>query len=334
MGRLWRVLFLLVLAVLLVASAPVIYFKNYFDNPTNMASKPFLVRIERGMSVRDVARVLTSQGVIRSVFDFALVCRLMDASIPAGEYRIPPRLKPRELIRAFCPRNIALRRVTIPEGSTLKDIAAIVESSLGILESDFLMICNDESFAAHLGIRANGLEGYLYPETYYFEPGTSAQKVAERMVKEFESVIGQSYQSRIAELGSTLHEIVTIASLVEKETALERERPLIAAVLYNRLRRNMPLQIDASVIHGLRDFDGNLTRDDLKADTPYNTYIRKGLPPGPICSPSKASLLAALYPGDVGYLYFVSMNNGQHKFSATIEEHNRAVWRYQKGRRR
>lgn len=334
MRRFWRILFLLVLAVLLVASAPVLYFKSYFDNPTNKASKPFLVEIERGMSVREVAEVLKSQGVIRSVFDFALACRLMDASIQAGEYRIPPRLKPTELIRAFSPEHLALCRVTIPEGSTLKDIAAIVESSLGILGSDFLMICNDKSFTAHLGFQANSLEGYLYPETYYFEPGTSARKVAERMVKEFRDVVGPKYQSRIAELGMTLHKVVTIASLIEKETAVARERPLISAVIYNRLRRNMPLQIDATVIYGLKDFDGNLTRDDLEADTPYNTYTRKGLPPGPICSPSKASLLAALYPRDVPYLYFVSMNNGHHKFSATIEEHNRAVWRYQKGRRR
>jgi len=332
--RFWRILFLFVLAVLLAASAPLLYLKSYFDNPTNMANSPFRVKIERGMSVRDVAQVLKSQGVIRSVFDFALACRLMRAKIQAGEYRIPPRLKPTELIRAFCPKNIALRRVTIPEGSTLKEIAGIVERSLGIPAADFLMICNDKSFAAHLGIKANSLEGYLYPETYYFEPGTGARKVVERMVKEFESVMGQKYQSRIDKLGLTLHKVVTIASLVEKETALEQERPLIAAVFYNRLRRNMPLQADASVIYGLKDFDGNLTRGDLKADTPYNTYTRKGLPPGPICSPSKASLLAALYPSDVSYLYFVSMNNGHHKFSTTIEEHNRAVWRYQKRRRR
>ena len=287
MGRFWRILFLSVLAGLLVASAPVLYFADYFDNPTNMASSPFLVKIERGMSIKDVAVVLKSQGVIRSVFDFALVCRLMDASIPAGEYRIPPRLKPKDLIRAFRPENIAFCRVTIPEGSTLRDIAAIVESSLGILGSEFLSICNDKSFAAHLGVQANGLEGYLYPETYYFEPGTSARKVADRMVNEFRGAVAPDYQSRIAELGLTLHKVVTIASLVEKETAVERERPLIAAVIYNRLRRDMPLQIDATVIYGLEDFDGNLTRDDLKADTQYNTYTRKGLPPGPICSPSK-----------------------------------------------
>jgi len=234
--RFWRILFLFVLAVLLAASAPLLYLKSYFDNPTNMANSPFRVKIERGMSVRDVAQVLKSQGVIRSVFDFALACRLMRAKIQAGEYRIPPRLKPTELIRAFCPKNIALRRVTIPEGSTLKEIAGIVERSLGIPAADFLMICNDKSFAAHLGIKANSLEGYLYPETYYFEPGTGARKVVERMVKEFESVMGQKYQSRIDKLGLTLHKVVTIASLVEKETALEQERPLIAAVFYNAIQ--------------------------------------------------------------------------------------------------
>jgi len=333
MARIWRVVFLSLLLMLLVASGPVLYFKDYLDNPTNMGTKPFEVRIERGMSVREVAEVLRSQGVIKNPSDFALICRLLDATIQAGEYRILPQLRPRELVQAFEPKNLALRRVTIPEGSTLRDIAGIVESALGINASGFLKICIEDSFAANLGVQADSLEGYLFPETYHFEPGTRASKVVERMVKEFFEVVGPGHKERILELDTTLHKIVTIASMVEKETALDEERPQIAAVIWNRLSRNMPLQIDPTVIYGLKDFDGNLTREHLKTDTRYNTYTRRGLPPGPICSPSKESLLAALYPKDVDYLYFVSTNNGYHKFSSTMQEHNKAVRLYQKRRR-
>jgi UPF0755 protein len=333
MAKIWRILFLSLLLVLLAVSGPVLYFKNYMGNPTNMGNKPFRIRIERGMSVADVAETLRSQRVIKNASNFTLLCRMLGATIPAGEYRIHPRLKPRELISAFEPKNLAFHRLTIPEGSTLRDIAAIVENSLEIDASAFLKNCTDDPFIESLGIQADNLEGYLFPETYHFEPRTSAPNVIERMVKEFFGVIEFQQRERISELGTTLHKTVTIASMVEKETAMDEERPSIAAVIWNRLRRNMPLQIDPTVIYGLKEFDGNLTREHLKTDTEYNTYTRRGLPPGPICSPSKASLLAALYPKDVDYLYFVSMNNGYHKFSSTMREHNKAVRLYQKSRR-
>ena len=338
MARTWRVVFLSLLLVLLAVSGPMLYFKDYLDNPTNMGTEPFDVKIERGMSVREVAEVLKSRGVIKTPFDFRLLCRLMDAAIPAGEYEISPMLKPIELVQAFAPKNLALRRVTIPEGARLRDIAVIVESKLGshvssgIDASSFLKICSERSFAAYLGIEAFSLEGYLFPETYRFEPGTSASKVVERMVREFFEVMGPQHRKRILELNTSLHEIVTIASMVEKETALDEERPIISAVIHNRLRRNMPLQIDAAVIYGLKEFDGNLTRAHLETDTEYNTYTRKGMPPGPICSPSEKSLLAALYPQDVDYLYFVSTNNGHHRFSSTMQEHNIAVRLFQRQR--
>lgn len=333
MARIWRILFLSLLLVFLALSGPVLYFKNYLDNPTNNGNEPFRIRIERGMSIADVAEVLKSQGVIKNTSNFALLCRMVGATIPAGEYRIHPRLRPKELILAFNPKNLVLRRLTIPEGSTLRDIAVIVEDSLGIDASAFLKKCADSSFIESLGIQADNLEGYLFPETYHFEPGTNASKVIERMAKELFGVFGVEQRERIPELGTTLHKTVTIASMVEKETAMDEERPSIAAVIWNRLKRNMPLQIDPTVIYGLKEFDGNLTREHLKTDTEYNTYTRRGLPPGPICSPSKASLLAALYPKDVDYLYFVSMNNGYHKFSSTMREHNKAVQLYQKSRR-
>lgn len=330
-GKMWRAILLAgVLGLLLVGGATFLYITSYLDNPCNYSESPFRITISKGMTINEVARLLQSKGVIRNAREFAVFCELSGKSIPAGEYVIPPRLRPGELANAFCPRHLALRRVTIPEGSTLRDVAAILRQRLGIPESETLALCHDASFASQLGVKASSLEGYLFPETYYFGPGASVRKVVATMVREFFQVVMPILNKSGHNRQMTLHQIVTIASLIEKETAVGRERPLIAAVIYNRLRRNMPLQLDPSVIYGLKDFDGNLTRKDLKTDTEYNTYTRRGLPPGPICSPSRESIWAAVNPADADFLYFVSMNNGYHIFSRTAAEHARAVRRYQK----
>lgn len=327
-----RVLLVLVLLFLLIVSASLLYFRDYLNSPTNMATEYYEIRIERGMSVSRVSRMLKDIGVLENAMDFVLLCRFKDRTIPAGHYRIPPRLRPVELLEAFNPKNLYFIKLTIPEGSRLLDIAKVVESTLGIRASSFLRVCNDQSFASRLGIEGETLEGYLFPETYHFEPGVEVSRVAERMVKELFKTFDESQRLEAQRQGLTVHEVMTIASLLEKETAIEEERPLISAVIRNRLERRMPLQIDPTVIYGLKEFGGDLTREHLNTDTEYNTYTRKGLPPGPICSPSKSSIMAALHPAEVDYLYFVSMNNGHHKFSSTAKEHSEAVRLYQKNR--
>ena len=328
-----RLLLLLGLMLLLLSVTVYVDIRCYLDNPANRGIRSYEVDIAHGMTVREVSSLLMRQGIVRHASNFALMCRAMGRTIPSGRYTIPPGLSPTELLSAFNARNLVQERVTIPEGSTLEDIAETLEASFGIKRSDFLSVCTDAEFIARLGIQADTLEGYLYPDTYHFEPGTSARKIARRMTEEFFKVC----KARLGEWESndemTLHSLVTLASLLEKETAAPDEKPLISAVIHNRLKKRMYLQIDPTVIYGIADFDGNLTRRDLKADTPYNTYTRKGLPPGPICSPSAESLVAAARPADVDYLYFVSMNNGRHKFSQTIKEHTSAVRRYQKSRR-
>jgi UPF0755 protein len=193
-------------------------------------------------------------------------------------------------------------------------------------------------FTRSLGIEAETLEGYLYPETYRFRRETPADEVLRAFVGEFNRRLTEETRAQIAASGMTLHEVVTLASIVEKETAVAAERPLIAAVFRNRLEKRMRLQSDPTVIYGIvrtrGHFDGNLRRRDLKRDTPYNTYTRGGFPPGPIANPTIASIDAVLAPADTPYLYFVSRNDGTHVFSNTLKEHTNAVNRYQRGGRR
>jgi UPF0755 protein len=160
--------------------------------------------------------------------------------------------------------------------------------------------------------------------------GLSAGEILKAMTKRFHAVYGPSWRQRQAEQGMRLHEVVTLASIVEKETGSREEMPLIASVMLNRLRAGMPLQCDPTVIYGIEGFDGNLTREHLQRPGPYNTYLNHGLPPGPICNPGRDALRAVLYPADTAYLYFVSKNDGTHRFSSTLKEHNQAVEQYQK----
>ena len=178
------------------------------------------------------------------------------------------------------------------------------------------------------------LEGYLFPETYHFYRGMDPEEVIRSMVNQFKKVSGPELTRETSRMGISESQAVILASIIEKETSVPEEKPLISAVFHNRLTRGMPLQSDPTVIYGIKNFNGNLTKEDLQRPTPYNTYVRTGLPPSPICNPGKDSLVAALHPAPVPYLYFVSKNDGSHHFSFEIENHNRAVWNYQKNRKK
>jgi UPF0755 protein len=193
----------------------------------------------------------------------------------------------------------------------------------------FLAEAASPSLLASLGLQGKGLEGYLFPSTYHFTPATPEREIVIAMAEQFRKVSQPLLAERGSAMSLTAHELLTLASIIEKETGVEAERPLVAAVFHNRLKRQMPLQSDPTVIYGVKDFNGNLTKKDLQEATPYNTYRIAALPPGPICNPSLASIKAALHPADVPYLYFVSKNDGTHLFSETIEAHNRAVKTFQ-----
>lgn len=228
--------------------------------------------------------------------------------------------------------RVELVSVTVPEGATVRDMAASLEASGVVPAEEFLRLARDPSTPSRWGLPGPTLEGYLFPDTYRFARGLPAERVAEALVRRFREVT-EPLSPEAEAKGLDLRSWVTLASLVEKETGAPEERTLVSAVFHNRLARGMRMQSDPTVIYGLEEFDGNLRRADLQRDTPYNTYTRAGLPPGPIASPGQASLEAALRPAPVTFLFFVSRNDGTHVFSATYEEHREYVDRYQRRRR-
>lgn len=292
---------------------------------------PVEVRIEHGDAFAAVVRKLHEQKVISNERLFALWARLIgvEKKIHWGLYRFNGSLSPSEVLRRMVLGKGVFQSVTIPEGLTVKEIADLLGKMQIVDRDKFLAAARDPEVLGKFGLQGKGIEGYLFPDTYHFTPGTSARDIVIAMVERFRKITEPLLDHNSQALGMTPHEILTLASMIEKETGVGAERPLVSAVFYNRLRLHMPLQSDPTVIYGLKDFNGNLTRKDLQKPSPYNTYRIAALPPGPICNPSLSSIKAALHPAQVSYLYFVSKNDGTHLFSENLEAHKRAVRTYQ-----
>jgi len=292
---------------------------------------PAEIRVEQGESLATVARKLGDQKIVSNGFLFSLLARLSGAEkkIHPGLYRFETRVAPRDVLERLVMGKGIFQTVTIPEGLTVREIAVLLENMQIANKEKFLAAAADPNLLAGLGLQDKGIEGYLFPSTYHFVPSTPERDIILTMAEQFRKVSLPLLAQREGNSKLTTHEILTLASIIEKETGVESERPLVSAVFHNRLQRQMALQSDPTVIYGLKDFNGNLTRKDLNDPNPYNTYRIAALPPGPICNPSLSSIRAALQPADVPYLYFVSKNDGTHLFSATIEAHNHAVKVYQ-----
>lgn len=306
---------------------------GYYCLPTKDLAEQQTELVREGETLRQVVERLAERRILRFPRLFLLLARIdgQDHTIQAGEYTLDPSVSPREILQTLLAGRVILYRVTVPEGTSLGRIAALLEER-GLAEgSDVLRVSRDPDFLRETGIEASTLEGYLFPDTYFFSRGLTVETLLKTMVRRFQAAYDADLRDRQSACGWNLHEIVTLASIVEAEAARPEERPLIASVLINRLRRGMPLQSDPTVIYGIEGFDGNLRREDLRSQQPYNTYVHKGLPPGPICNPGLESLKAVLYPAETDYLYFVSRNDGTHLFSTSLGDHNRAVQRYQKG---
>jgi UPF0755 protein len=313
------------------------YVLFFLTLPPSFRGETKQVVIQKGTPFKAVVRLLDENGLLRSPTGFHLMARLMRVTgrVQAGEYELGTAMPPAVILHKLVTGDVMKYRITIPEGYTVRQIALYLQEQ-GIIEDQeqFLQLAFSTEFAAGLGIEGKGVEGYLFPDTYLLPKGVSASEIIRTMVGKFKQVYGPDFARRAAELGMTDREVVILASIIEKETGLAEERPLVSAVFHNRLKRGIPLCSDPTVIYGIADFDGNLRKRDLERRTPYNTYLKKGLPPGPIANPGKPSILAALYPAEVQYLYFVSRNDGSHYFSTTLSEHNKAVWQYQQGGRR
>ncbi|SLM49127.1 conserved protein of unknown function [Nitrospira japonica] len=293
---------------------------------------PKIVTIPDRSTFFQVATLLEHEGLIKSRSAFVLLGRSQSADrrIRAGEYELTAAMAPAEILGKLLSGQVVLHPITIPEGLTMVQIASLMEQHEVADGADFLRLARDGSFIASLGLKLDSLEGYLYPDTYKFPKGVRSRDVIATMVEHFRQAYRPELQARAGDLRMTQHEVVTLASVIEKETGADAERAEISAVFHNRLRKHIPLQSDPTVIYGLTGFDGNIRKKDLSSPSPYNTYRVVGLPPGPIASPGLRAIEAALYPSNSRALYFVSRNDGTHQFSSTLSEHNQAVERYQK----
>jgi UPF0755 protein len=289
------------------------------------------VVVAPGQGLSGIARRLGAAGVIEKPEYFRAFARIngYNKQIKAGEYELSAGFSPARILNTLISGKVMLHRLTVPEGHTYRQIAGLVESAGFLPEASFIRAAENPVLTRELGVAGETFEGYLFPDTYFFPKGTSARDIIVAMVHRFQAVMTPEWQARAAELKMSPHEVTTLASIIEKETGAAVERPLISSVFHNRLKKGMRLETDPTVIYGITDFGGDITREHLRADTPYNTYRIAGLPPGPIANPGKESLYAALYPDKTDYLYFVSRNNGTHQFSTDFAAHNAAVQKYQ-----
>lgn len=304
---------------------------RYAKSPVNRDSVERIATVDRGQSLKQTADSLHARGLITQPFKFRLLARLKgaDKRIQVGEYLIAPEMSPGDILDMMVAGKVRLYRFTVPEGSNLVQIADIIESAGLVNRQAFLQSSKDPELLEKMGLNEESFEGYLFPDTYFFPKNARAEQIIEAMVTRLRAEISEAWMTRAAELGLSLHEVLTLASIIEKETGAPSERPLISSVFHNRLKKRMRLETDPTVIYGIKDFDGNLTRKHLETSTPYNTYLIAGLPPGPIASPGRASLEAALYPAESKFLFFVSKKDGTHQFSTNLVEHNRAIRKYQ-----
>jgi UPF0755 protein len=328
-----KIAFTLLILGSLSALAGFTHINHFAKTPFNVRGTPLVLTIDRGTALKQISNILYNNHLIENNLAFQLFVRLQQkaGAIRSGEYELSPAMSPAHLLDILCRGKVKRHRITIPEGLTVAEIAQKIEAAGLGGKTEFMELAHDPSFCATLGIRAGYLEGYLFPDTYFFEKPTTTPHIITTMVKRFKAMFPPEWEPLAKARGLSMHQVVTLASIIEKETGTPGERPLISSVFHNRLKQKMKLQSDPTVIYGIANFNGNLTRRDLKTPTPYNTYTIKGLPPGPIANPGRQSLEAALFPAESKFRYFVSRNDTTHYFSKTLKEHNRAVRKYQRG---
>ncbi|MEJ5376792.1 MAG: endolytic transglycosylase MltG [bacterium] len=301
--------------------------------PCATSSFPRQLEVPSGKSLQEIGSLLEREGVVTNAWAFVALAVLRGEAqrIRAGIYRLEAPTCALDLLDRLVNGRVELYRVTIPEGWNLAQVAEKLAAMGLVNPGTFLGRARDPAWASELlGFEVTSLEGFLFPDTYFFPPGTTEQNILHTMVKRFQKAFAPEFNSRLLDLGWNILEAVTLASLIEKETSAPDERPLVSGVFHKRLRMGMKLESDPSVIYGLDNYNGSLRKSDLLVPHPYNTYVFRGLPPGPICNPGQESIRAALFPANTDYLFFVSKKDGTHHFSRTIGEHVRAVARYQK----
>ena len=334
-----KLLIVLVLLVALLGAGAFVVARRLNAEYRGYDAPEVFVEVPPGSSVASIAERLSAAGVIADPLTFRIAARIVgaDRRLQAGEYRFAEPATPFEVVDRIARGDVHTRAITFPEGLTAREMALIFgKSGLGTAE-EFDLAARNGALAARFDPEAKTLEGYLFPDTYKLARTAGAVGTVAAMVERFDRTFDGNLRAAADARGLTIREAVTLASLIEKETSKPEERAVVSAVYHNRLRIGMALQCDPTVIYALMlagRWDGNIRREDLQIDSPYNTYRYPGLPPGPIASPGRPSLEAAITPADVPYLYFVSRNDGGHVFATTLAEHNRNVDEYQRRRRR
>lgn len=323
---------IILLLIVCTASALYIELQNYAATPAAADSADEVtVNVPQGQPLKATADMLYMKNIVKSPFKLVWIARLKgyDKRLKAGEYILSAAMSPRRILEIMVKGEVALHKLTVPEGYNIYQIADLVAEAGFAERADFIRAARDADLVQKMGLDADTFEGYLFPDTYFFPKEAGVEKIISTMVERFRDVFRPEWRQRADQVGFTVNQIVTLASIIEKETGTAIERALISSVFHNRLKKKMRLESDPTVIYGIKDFNGNLTRKDLKTVTPYNTYQIRGLPAGPIANPGRAALEAALYPEDTPYIYFVAKQDSTHHFSTSLKEHNRAVRKYQ-----
>ncbi len=312
---------------MLVSLGVIVLYHIYFSPPVYREGCPETkVIISEGLSTSAIAKNLKDVGIIDNPFMFVLFAKLLglEKSLKAGQYELQKDMSELDCIKVVSKGGTISLTVTVPEGLTINATARLLGGRLDMQTERFVSLYSDSQFVNELGLESKNLEGHLFPDTYRFEWGMEPRDIVKLMVRKFKIVFTEEWISgrNIGDLSS--YEVLILASIIEGEALRDDERPLISAVFHNRLRQNRPLQADPTIQYILKEHNSRILYRHLSIDSPYNTYLYRGLPPSPICSPGRASIRAALNPADVDYFYFVAKGDGSHIFSRTLREHNLA----------
>lgn len=324
-----------VAVILLLTLLPLLRFALFVGTPAGTGGTAKVFDFSTGTSLKRFAAELEQERIISSARLFVWQARLKGATdrLQAGEYRFTDGMTPAEILRRMVAGEVSARRFTVPEGYSIYQIAALLQEQHILDGQRFLRQARNPVLLGELGIGGPSVEGYLYPCTYRITAKMDEAALIRQMVAQFDKVFAAKFAALAKRRGMSLREVVTLASLIEKEAVVPDERPLISSVFHNRLRKKMRLQSDPTAVYGIRAFAGPVSKQDILRRTPYNTYLIDGLPPGPIGNPGSPAIAAALSPVKSSYLYFVAKNDGTHYFSTTLSEHNDAVRTYLKTNR-
>ena len=320
------------LAVLILVVLSLSSYLHFLATPHGNGRRVQVFDFSSGYTMKKISEELAASRIIRNATLFSLHARLesADEKIQAGSYRFSDGMTPVEILAKLVNGDVFEVRFSVPEGYSIFQIGELLEKRKIVPKESFLRQCFNRTLLNELEIPTKSVEGFLSPRTYTIRPDTDAKALIKEMVSQFRATYNLKFADRARCLGLSELEVLTLASMIDKEAVVPAERPLIASVFHNRLKRNMPLQSDPTSVYGIRAFAGKISKQDILRDTPYNTYRIKGLPPGPIGNPGEESIEAVLFPAQTQYLYFVARKDGTHQFSTILAEHNRAVEKYLK----